>query len=108
MHSYISDVGAEGLKPLFIAGGTVTVVFLDLALLSERWLRHTGQLIRNQGRLDKFSSVISIFFSVVGALGLILLSVFDVRRHHRLHDGFLSMFMCVSPPHAELKVKVSL
>ncbi|KAN0086694.1 Frag1/DRAM/Sfk1 family domain containing protein [Elaphomyces granulatus] len=91
--AYISDVGAEGLKPLFIAGGTVTVVFLDLALLSERWLRHTGQLIRNQGRLDKFSSVISIFFSVVGALGLILLSVFDVRRHHRLHDGFLSMFI---------------
>ncbi|KAL1987642.1 hypothetical protein VTN96DRAFT_2883 [Rasamsonia emersonii] len=91
--AFISDIGAEGLKPLFIAGSTVTVVFLDLAFLSERWLRHRGVLARNKGFFDKFCSVASIFFSIAGALGLILLSIFDTVNHPHLHDGFLIMFM---------------
>ncbi|KAJ5121029.1 Frag1/DRAM/Sfk1 [Penicillium bovifimosum] len=90
---YISHIGAEGLKPLFIVGSVVTVVFLDLALLSERWLRHAGQLARNKGRFDKSCAIGSIFFSIAGALGLILLSIFDTKHHHRLHQGFLAMFI---------------
>ncbi|KAJ5894384.1 Frag1/DRAM/Sfk1 family-domain-containing protein [Penicillium taxi] len=91
--AYISDVGAEGLKPLFITGSVITVVFLDLAFLSERWLRHAGQLLPNKGILDKACACLSIFFSIAGALGLILLSCFDTRHYPRLHDGFLIMFM---------------
>ncbi|KAJ6185205.1 hypothetical protein N7519_006506 [Penicillium mononematosum] len=90
---YISHIGAEGLKPLFIAGSVVTVVFMDLGLLSERWLRHAGQLARNKGRFDKTCAVGSIFFSIAGALGLILLSIFDTKNHHSLHHGFLAMFI---------------
>ncbi|KAH7336537.1 Frag1/DRAM/Sfk1 family-domain-containing protein [Rhexocercosporidium sp. MPI-PUGE-AT-0058] len=41
--AYISDVGAQSLKPLFIAGSCVTTIFLDASFLSERWLRHRGQ-----------------------------------------------------------------
>ena len=37
--AYISDIGAQGLKPLFIAGCCVTTVFLDLSFAAERWLR---------------------------------------------------------------------
>jgi hypothetical protein len=81
------------LKPLFIAGSTVTVVFLDLAFLAERWLRHHGTLVSNKGRFDKFCSIVSIFFGIAGALGLILLSIFDTLHHHKLHDGFLVLFM---------------
>ncbi|OJJ47452.1 hypothetical protein ASPZODRAFT_64506 [Penicilliopsis zonata CBS 506.65] len=91
--AYISDVGAERLKPLFIAGSAVTVVFLDLSFLSERWLRHAGQLVRNKGLLDKSCAIGSIFFSIAGALGLILLSIFDTVHYPRLHDGFLVMFI---------------
>ncbi|KAL2003466.1 hypothetical protein VTN02DRAFT_3777 [Thermoascus thermophilus] len=91
--AYISDIGAEGLKPLFIAGSCVTVVFLDLSFLAERWLRHAGQLVPNKGRLDKFFAVASIFFSIAGALGLILLSIYDTLRHPSKHVGFLIMFM---------------
>ncbi|KAJ5424521.1 Frag1/DRAM/Sfk1 [Penicillium cf. griseofulvum] len=90
---YISHIGAEGIKPLFIAGSAVTVVFMDLALLSERWLRHAGQLARNKGRFDKTCAVGSILFSIAGAVGLILLSVFDTKNHNKLHHGFLGMFM---------------
>lgn len=91
--SFISDIGATGLKPLFVAGSVVTVVFLDLAFLSERWLRHAGQLVPNTGMFDKACATLSIFFAIAGALGLILLSIFDTVHHPRLHDGFLVMFM---------------
>ncbi|OQE35136.1 hypothetical protein PENCOP_c014G02455 [Penicillium coprophilum] len=90
---YISHIGAEGLKPLFITGSAVTVVFMDLSLLSERWLRHAGQLARNKGKFDKACAVGSIFFSITGAVGLILLSIFDTKNHHNLHNGFLGMFI---------------
>ena len=61
--AYISDIGAQGLKPLFIAGCCVTTVFLDLSFASERWLRHTGRLARNLGVAEKVLSALSSTFS---------------------------------------------
>ncbi|MCJ1462919.1 hypothetical protein MMC07_001523, partial [Pseudocyphellaria aurata] len=57
--AYISDVGAEGLKPLFIAGCCVTTVFLDLSFAVERWLRHSGRLARNTGTVERAFSGLS-------------------------------------------------
>jgi hypothetical protein len=91
--AYISDIGASGLKPLFIAGSVVTVVFLDLAFLAERWLRHAGQLVPNRGWFDKLCACFSILFAIAGALGLILLSIFDTKHYPKRHDGFLVMFI---------------
>ncbi|KAL9125825.1 MAG: hypothetical protein Q9217_005033 [Psora testacea] len=91
--AYISDIGAQGLKPLFIAGACVTTVFLDLSFASERWLRHTGRLAKNLGVIEKVLSALSIIFAVAGTCGLILLSIFDTLRHPRLHDGFLLLFI---------------
>ena len=91
--AYISDVGAQGLKPLFIAGCCVTTIFLDLSFLSERWLRHTGRLAKNLGTVEKVLSGFSILFAIAGTVGLILLSIFDTLRHPKLHDGFLLIFM---------------
>ncbi|KAJ4344741.1 uncharacterized protein N0V89_012485 [Didymosphaeria variabile] len=91
--AYISDVGAQGLKPLFIAMSAVTVVSLDLAFIFERWLRHTGKLAPNTSIWQKLYSIISIIASIAGAAGLILLSIFDTLRHPHLHDGFLVLFL---------------
>ena len=91
--AYISDIGAQGLKPLFIAGCCVTTIFLDLSFAAERWLRHTGALARNSGKAEKILSGISIAFALVGTAGLILLSIFDTLRHPHLHDGFLLLFI---------------
>lgn len=93
MHRYISDTGAYSLKPLFIAGGAVTVIFLDLSLIAERWLRHTGRLAPNTTWFQKLLSLIAIIASIAGAAGLILLSCFDTYRHPKLHDKFLALFM---------------
>jgi len=91
--AYISDVGAQGLKPLFIAGACVTTIFLDLAFVSERWLRHSGRLAKNTTRTEKVLSGFSIVFALVGTAGLILLSIFDTLRYPRLHDIFLLLFI---------------
>lgn len=91
--AYISDVGAFGLKPLFIAGNSVTTVFLVSSFIAERWLRHTGRLAPNTHTSQKILSGFSIACGIAGAAGLILLSVFDTYRHQHLHDGLLLLFI---------------
>jgi hypothetical protein len=90
---HISDVGAFTLKPLFIAGSIVTTVFLDLAFLSERWLRHKGRLARNTSTKEKVLSGLSIAFAIIGTVGLICLSIFDSYRHGNVHNICLGLFM---------------
>ncbi|KAF2198146.1 hypothetical protein GQ43DRAFT_174271 [Delitschia confertaspora ATCC 74209] len=91
--AYISDVGAQHLKPLFIAMSAVTVVTFDLSFIFERWLRHTGRLAPNTSWWQKSLSLLSIIAAIAGAAGLILLSIFDTLRHPRAHDGFLILFL---------------
>lgn len=91
--AYISDIGAFKLKPLFITGSVITVVFLDVGFVAERWLRHTGRLSRNTSTTQKVLSSISILFAIAGAAGLILLSIFDTYHHPRAHDVFLLVFI---------------
>lgn len=91
--AYISDVGAQSLKPLFIAGSCVTTIFLDLSFLSERWLRHRGRLAKNTTTSEKVLSILSLVFAAIGTAGLILLSIFDTLRHPKLHDVFLLLFI---------------
>lgn len=91
--AYISDIGAQRLKPLFIAGCCVTTVFLDLSFVAERWLRHNGRLVPNGSLGQKILAFLTIVFAIVGTAGLILLSIFDTVHHNRLHDIFLLLFI---------------
>lgn len=91
--AYISDVGAQTLKPLFVTGCVLTTIFLDASFLSEILLRHRGRLARNTTRMEKILSGISIFFALVGTIGLIALSIFDTLRHPQLHNVFLFLFI---------------
>ena len=93
--AYISDVGASKLQPLFIVGSIITVVFLDIGLLAERWLRHEGRLAPNTGWFQKAMSICSFLAAVAGALGLILLSIYDVKDYKTRHDTCLGVFMYV-------------
>jgi Frag1/DRAM/Sfk1 family len=90
---HISDIGAFTLKPLFITGSVITTIFLDLAFLSERYLRLKGRLVRNASKTENVLSNLSLVFAIIGTLGLILLSIFDSYRHGTLHNIFLFFFM---------------
>ena len=91
--AYISDIGAQWLKPLFIAGSATMVVVFDFAFISERYLRHKGRLTPNYSKREAALSVGAIIFAIVGAAGLILLSIFDTKRYPNVHDAMLGVFM---------------
>ncbi|CAK7270587.1 hypothetical protein SEPCBS119000_004168 [Sporothrix epigloea] len=92
--AYISDIGASPkFKPMFIALCIVTTVTLDLSFLADRWLRHAGRLTPNGSRGEKTLAVLTICFALLGTAGLILLSIFDVAHHKKMHDGFLLCFL---------------
>ncbi|PSK55207.1 Protein sfk1 [Elsinoe australis] len=91
--AYISDVGAQLLKPLFIAGSCVTVVAFDLVFIGEQWLRHRGRLAPATSKSEKILAAFACIASIVGAAGLILLSIFDTLRHPRMHQAFLAVFI---------------
>ncbi|KAH7401834.1 Frag1/DRAM/Sfk1 family-domain-containing protein [Phaeosphaeria sp. MPI-PUGE-AT-0046c] len=90
---YISDIGADFLKPLFIAMSTVTVVTFSLAFVFERFLRHAGKLTPNTSVWQKVYSLCATVAAIVGAAGLILLTIFDCKNHNRLHNIFLAVFI---------------
>lgn len=89
----ISDIGASFLKPLFIAGASVTAVGFFLSLVFERWLRHSGRLLPNMRRRERVLSSLAIMGAFIGGCGLILLTIFDTLRHHALHRIFLLVFI---------------
>ena len=98
--AYISDIGAQGLQPLFIAGSAVTVVVFDCVFISERWLRHQGRLAHNTSNVQKGLSIGACLFALAGAAGLITLTILDTVNHPRAHDIGLGIFMYVHPvPH---------
>ncbi|KAJ6570142.1 Frag1/DRAM/Sfk1 [Mycena vulgaris] len=91
--AYISDVGADFLKPLFVTGCCITAVVFFSSLVIERYLRHSGRLIPTMRRREKVFSVFAVLGSVLGGAGLILLSIFDTKRHPSIHRVFLLLFM---------------
>lgn len=99
-------IGASYLKPLFVVGCCITSLFFFLSLCAMRKLRAAPKIIgwrsahfyigRNQAlvrRLEKGLDWASILAGAMGAVSLILLSVFDTARHPSLHRLFLLLFM---------------
>jgi len=97
--AYISDIGAHQMQPLFIAGGTVTVVTFTSVFVAERWLRHRGRLAENTSLFQKLLSAAATIFAVIGMVGLIILTCLNDVKHHVAHDTCLVIFMYVSLSH---------
>lgn len=85
--AYISDIGADFLKPLFATGSCLTGLFFFASLLS---MRRNHALIR---RLERALDVLSLLAGLLGSVCLILLAVFDTRRYPTMHRLFLFLFM---------------
>lgn len=91
--TYISDVGASYLKPLFVVACCITGVGFFISLCLERWLRHSGRLLPDMRRRERYLSFMAILGSFIGGAGLILLSGFDTDRYPSLHRLFLLIFI---------------
>lgn len=81
---FISDVGAAH-HAFFIVISCLSAVFYMLTVLLERHLRHQrripGSTTVQQTNLD----IASVVFAVIGALGLIFLSIFDAFDYPDVH-----------------------
>jgi len=91
--AYISDIGAHQMQPLFIAGGTVTVVSFTTVFILERWLRHSGRLHHNTSWVQKSLSILAIIFAVAGMIGLIILTCKNDVKYSNTHDICLGIFI---------------
>ncbi|KAG8757898.1 hypothetical protein FRC14_001248 [Serendipita sp. 396] len=91
--AFISDVGAGRMKPLFVLGAIITSLCFIATLVSERLLQHSNRLLPAQRKAEARLSYCAIGGSILGGLGLILLSGFDTMRYTTLHRIFLFVFM---------------
>ncbi|KAF8899901.1 Frag1/DRAM/Sfk1 [Gymnopilus junonius] len=91
--AYISDVGASGLKPLFVTACAITAVGFFLSLVVERILRHTGRLVPDMRTREHVLSILAIIGSFIGGCGLLLLSILDTKRHSTAHRVCLLIFI---------------
>lgn len=91
--AFISDVGAGHLYALFIAMASTTVISLDIAMAAERWLRHNGRLAPNTSRNQKLLDIAALLAAIAGAIGIILLSIYNTRDYPNMHDRCLGVFL---------------
>lgn len=93
---YISDVGAH-LRPLFITICAITAPGFVASQAIDRFLRHRGRLAPTSIRREKWMSWISMVFSTLGGLALILLSIFDAFTRAVVHWTFTGLFVvCIA------------
>ncbi|KAK7937605.1 uncharacterized protein PG986_014473 [Apiospora aurea] len=90
--AYISDIGADQLKPLFILGCVISSALFNVAFVSDRWLRNrqerTGTVMAR-----KVSPALSVPLILAGSIALCCLSGFDIARFPLLHHIFLILFI---------------
>lgn len=87
-YSFISDIAAHELKPLFLVGASIT----SLTFLSTISNVHKFRLLaytENHSRVRGIASMLSVFAGFVAATSLILMAVLDTFRFHPGHAVLL-------------------
>lgn len=90
--AFISDIGADKLKPFFAASSIVTSLLFSCSFATYKWMARFDQSHASMTS-RKILTGISVLLTITGSLGLSLLSIFDVASHTRLHAIFLMLFM---------------
>ncbi|ANB15750.1 Sfk1p [Sugiyamaella lignohabitans] len=90
---YISDVSATNLQPIFISCSGAQGILYVLSLVSERYLRHAGRLLPNERRREKVLAAFSIFFGIIGQLGILFVAIFNTKVFPDVHVAMLCVFI---------------
>lgn len=70
-------------------GSITTVLLINLSFY---------QFVQTKGYVNKLCTHGSWLFTVIGSIGLIMLSVLDNIAHHFTHDVCVTVFMSVPTP----------
>lgn len=74
---YLSDIGANEMKPLFIAGFTMSAIFFSLGLTIDRWavaLSLPRSAITRWQRVRSISMVVTVW---LGSAFLVMMTALD-------------------------------
>lgn len=93
IYRYVSTIGSEGLKPLFVCGSFLMGILTLISTAAERMLGHQGRLLRTKKQWEKTSSWLTIATSFLGFMNLFLVAIFDCRDHYGSHVISLAMFL---------------
>lgn len=91
MDSFISDIAAFQLKPLFLVGGVTTAAGFAATMVAVHMSRYDERMygLVDDALWKKGSSIIAMCSGVVAGLGLLLLAVLDTFRFHEEHAVLL-------------------
>ena len=89
---FISDVGAQH-HTYFIIFAVLSAAFYMLTTLVERHLRHQRRIPGSVRKRQTVLDVFSVIFAIIGAIGLILLSIFDDIEYPNVHWSMTVVFV---------------
>ncbi|EXJ77367.1 hypothetical protein A1O3_09593 [Capronia epimyces CBS 606.96] len=94
--SYISNIAAFELKPVFITGCTITAVAFALTVVAVHYARYSSHLygLVYDAQWKKRTSVLAVIAGLWASLSLLLLTVFDTYRAHDRH--VILMLSCLA------------
>lgn len=86
LFSFISDIGAFHLKPVFIAGCTITALTFMGTIFSVHYVRYSSHTYALQdSRWRKAVSVVAVVSGLVACGALLLLTIYDTYKFHEVH-----------------------
>ncbi|PVH94232.1 hypothetical protein DM02DRAFT_475062, partial [Periconia macrospinosa] len=91
-NSFISDIGAFQLKPVFLIGGILTAFFFTSTMVVVHLSRYDERMYSMQMQdmaWKRWVSAVAMSSGIVAGLGLILLTIFDTFRFHQEHAVLL-------------------
>ncbi|KAL2853504.1 Frag1/DRAM/Sfk1 family-domain-containing protein [Aspergillus pseudodeflectus] len=93
---FISDIGSEAPKPVFVVGSIISMSLLTLSTAlrqrQRQWLQHTSKG-ESKSCFAQICSSLPILFAAIGSLGLVLSSIYDSRHHLDFHNALSLVFM---------------
>lgn len=92
---YISDIAATNLQPIFISCSGMQGLLFVLAIAAEMYLRDNGRL--RAGSVNRSRArgalIAALSFAIIGELGILFVSIFNIRHFDDAHDGLLVIFI---------------
>ncbi|PKY04124.1 putative FK506 suppressor Sfk1 [Aspergillus campestris IBT 28561] len=90
---FISDIGSQEPKPVFVFGSFLTMLFLSLSIILKQWPREKDQIVQRSRYTGPFCTYLSILSSIIGSMALVLSAVFDNNHYRTLHDNTSFIFI---------------
>lgn len=84
--SFIFDIAAFQLKPLFLVGSVITAVGYIFTVCTVHFARYDRRMFgMKDERGKKTFSVLAMFSGIIAGVGLILQAILDTYRFHPAH-----------------------